>query len=81
MCLELDDQAYRLGHDRASSRVPSQLMVQNSDGLGFGPEPPGLVHGSSAGLFQGGDDMAEIEKICDEKKTSGGLEYLITLQT
>jgi hypothetical protein len=45
--------------------------------VGVGPEPPGLVQGSSAGLFQGGDDMAAIEKICDEKKTSGGLEYLV----
>jgi len=45
--------------------------------VGLGPEPPGVVHGSSAGLFQGGDDMAEIEKICNEKKTAGGLEYLV----
>ena len=36
--------------------------------MGIGPEPPGLVHGSSAGLFQGGEDMAEIENIRDEKK-------------
>jgi hypothetical protein len=45
--------------------------------VGIGPEPPGLVHGSSAGLFQGGDEMAEIDRICQEKKTAGGLEYLI----
>ena len=45
--------------------------------IGLGPEPPELVHGDSAGLFQGGDDMAEIERICDEKKTGGGVEYLV----
>ena len=45
--------------------------------VGLGPAPPGLVYGSSAGLFQGGDDMAEIEKICNEKKTAGGMEYLV----
>jgi transposase len=45
--------------------------------VGIGPEPPGLVHGSSAGLFQSGGDMAEIEKICDEKKTPAGKEYLV----
>jgi hypothetical protein len=46
--------------------------------VGIEPEPPGLVHGSVAGLFQGGgDDMAEIERICDERKTNAGLEYLV----
>ena len=45
--------------------------------VGIGPEPPGLVHGSSAGLFQSGDDFAEIEKICDAKKTAGGVQYLV----
>ena len=44
---------------------------------GIGPEPPGLFHGNPAGLFQGGDDMAEIEKICEEKKASSGTEYLV----
>jgi hypothetical protein len=48
---------------RKRPRIESCAEPTNGSRLrwvGFGPEPPGLVHGSSTGLFQSGDDMAEI---------------------
>jgi len=59
-----------------------EVCAEPTDGsklrwVGVGVEPPGLVHGSSESLFQGGDDMAEIERIRSERKTDRGMEYLV----
>jgi hypothetical protein len=63
-------------------RPPIEACPEPNDGsrtrwVGLGEEPEGLTHGSAAALFQDGDDMAEVEKICKEKKVRGGMDYLV----
>ena len=69
----------RSGVRRKPTRIThcAEPEDQKKRWVGLSREPDGLQHGSYAKLFQNDDDMAEIEKIVDERKTSEGVQYKI----